>query len=73
MSSLSRDAAFFPIRNAPDITKVTKETLRPVTLDDFKEALKCVKATVHPDDVGKYIEWNKKFGSYQFNLEELDN
>ncbi len=40
------------------------DKIRPVILEDFKEAIKNVKATVNQDDLNKFLLWNDKYGSF---------
>ncbi|KAL5080621.1 hypothetical protein RYX36_009042 [Vicia faba] len=67
MKNLVNDASMGPIREAIhqgiEITKLKKEDMRPITLQDFKNSLKEVRASVSPNELGNYEEWNKKFGS----------
>lgn len=45
------------------ITSVDKDDIRKTDLNDFKSALKRVRATVSPGDLTQYIKWNETFGS----------
>jgi SpoVK/Ycf46/Vps4 family AAA+-type ATPase len=38
--------------------------IRDVHLKDFVKALKNVKSSVSPDEIIRYKEWNKTFGSF---------
>lgn len=64
LKALSTEAAMIPLRSIEDIANVDINNIRPLNLDDFKEALKNVKATVNSDDLEKFMEWNKKYGSF---------
>lgn len=37
--------------------------IRPVVLRDVREATKAQKASVHPDEITRYIEYDKKHGA----------
>ncbi|KAK7260612.1 hypothetical protein RIF29_26810 [Crotalaria pallida] len=67
MKNLVKDASMGPLREALrqgiEITKLKKEDMRPVTLQDFKNALQEVRPSVSPNELGTYDEWNKQFGS----------
>ncbi|XP_015795367.1 fidgetin-like protein 1 [Tetranychus urticae] len=72
---LCREAAYGPIRRVmPDLEKYeTKESLPPITYQDFTAALDTVKATVAPSDLTNYIEWNKQFGRKKDYAEDGDD
>ncbi|KAH7845980.1 hypothetical protein Vadar_008300 [Vaccinium darrowii] len=67
MKNLVKDASMGPLREALrrgiEITKLKKEDMRPVTLQDFEDALQEVRPSVSPNELGTYEEWNKQFGS----------
>ncbi|KAI3520679.1 hypothetical protein L1887_10129 [Cichorium endivia] len=67
MKNLVKDASMGPIREAlkqgTEITKLKKEDMRPVTLQDFEDALKEVRPSVSPNELGQYEVWNNQFGS----------
>ena len=47
LKSLSAEAAMIPLRSIEDIEKIDVNNIRPVTIEDFKEAIRNVKATVN--------------------------
>lgn len=61
----SQEAAMYPIRDVPDITNLREEDLRPIAMRDFDKAFGSIRASVSPDEVFQYEEWNSKFGSCQ--------
>lgn len=67
MQNLVKDASMGPLRDALrqgiEITKLNKEDMRPVTLQDFKDALQEVRPSVSSNELGIYENWNKQFGS----------
>ncbi|KAK6928523.1 ATPase, AAA-type, core [Dillenia turbinata] len=67
MKNLVKDASMGPLREALrqgiEITKLQKEDMRPVTLQDFETALQEVRPSVSLNELGTYEEWNRQFGS----------
>ncbi|GAB2278466.1 Fidgetin-like protein 1 [Dionaea muscipula] len=67
MKNLVKDASMGPLRDALrqgiEITKLNKEDMRPVILQDFKDALQEVRPSVSVNELGVYEDWNKQFGS----------
>ncbi|KAK3036461.1 hypothetical protein RJ639_030060 [Escallonia herrerae] len=67
MKNLVKDASMGPLREALrqgiEITKLRKEDMRPVTLQDFENALQEVRPSVSPNELGTYEGWNRQFGS----------
>ncbi|KAK4346195.1 hypothetical protein RND71_032534 [Anisodus tanguticus] len=67
MKNLVKDASMGPLREALthgiEITKLKKEDMRPVTLQDFESALQEVRPSVSLNELGAYEDWNKQFGS----------
>ncbi|XP_043703380.1 ATPase family AAA domain-containing protein FIGL1 isoform X2 [Telopea speciosissima] len=65
--NLVKDASMGPLREAlrqgVEITKLKKEDMRPVTLQDFENALQEVRPSVSLNELGIYEEWNRQFGS----------
>ncbi|XP_020587592.1 fidgetin-like protein 1 [Phalaenopsis equestris] len=67
MKNLVKDASMGPLREALrqgiEITKLKKEDMRPVTLQDFENALQEVRPSVSFSELGTYEAWNRQFGS----------
>ncbi|ESQ32767.1 hypothetical protein EUTSA_v10003791mg [Eutrema salsugineum] len=67
MKNLVKDATMGPLREALkrgiDITNLTKDDMRLVTLQDFKDALQEVRPSVSQNELGIYDNWNNQFGS----------
>ncbi|KAE8021335.1 hypothetical protein FH972_007233 [Carpinus fangiana] len=67
MKNLVKDASMGPLREALtqgiEITKLKKEDMRPVILQDFENALQEVRPSVSLNELGTYEKWNKQFGS----------
>ena len=70
MINVCREAAMMPIRTIVDIEDVNVDNLRGVNKEDFMMSLHAVKPSVSDKTIGQYIDWNKEFGSFQF--EEKD-
>ena len=64
--NVCKEAAMMPIRSIEDITNCQLEHLRGVTKNDFDEALLNVKPSINEKTIEQYVEWNKNFGSFQF-------
>lgn len=71
LKSLCAEAAMIPLRAIEDIINVDIENIRPLVLDDFKEALNNVKATVNQNDLKKFLDWNDQYGSFPMKEEDL--
>ncbi|KAL6011062.1 Fidgetin-like protein 1 [Asimina triloba] len=67
MKNLVKDASMGPLREAlrrgTEITKLRKEDMRLVSLQDFEHALQEVRPSVSENELGSYEDWNKQFGS----------
>ncbi|KAH7464869.1 Fidgetin-like protein 1 [Phytophthora ramorum] len=64
--ALCTEAAMGPIRTCSDIRTMDADSVRPINLDDFKEALRGVRSSVATKDLAFYREWNEEFGSFAF-------
>ena len=64
--NVCKEAAMMPIRSIEDITNCQLEHLRGVNKKDFDEALFNVKPSINEKSLDQYVEWNKNFGSWQF-------
>ncbi|KAL7106660.1 hypothetical protein ACP275_06G007500 [Erythranthe tilingii] len=67
MKNLVKDATMGPLREALtqgiEITKLKKDDMRPVNLEDFEKALQEVRPSVSLNELGTYEKWNQQFGS----------
>jgi SpoVK/Ycf46/Vps4 family AAA+-type ATPase len=54
------------ITNNPEVEadQWDQANIRQVDLRDFEMALKNVKSSVGPEEIVRYKEWNKTFGSF---------
>jgi SpoVK/Ycf46/Vps4 family AAA+-type ATPase len=73
MINVCREAAMMPIRSVEDIFNLQVENLRDVNKGDFLTALNMVKPSVSEKTITQYIDWNRDFGSFQFDLKEIEN
>jgi SpoVK/Ycf46/Vps4 family AAA+-type ATPase len=64
--NVCKEAAMMPIRSIEDIANCQLEHLRGVNKNDFDEALFNVKPSINEKSLDQYVEWNKNFGSWQF-------
>ena len=63
MDGLIREAALGPIRDIVDIETISAHDVRPITFEDFKDALNQVRASVESKEMHIYLEFDKKYGS----------
>ncbi|KAL2622677.1 hypothetical protein R1flu_002882 [Riccia fluitans] len=67
MKNLVKEASMGPLREGlvegKDISKISKEEMRPITLQDFTSALQQVRPSVSQNELGLYEDWNRQFGS----------
>jgi katanin p60 ATPase-containing subunit A1 len=67
---LCREAAMMPMRrklthgkiNFEELAKIEKELDVPITMSDFKEALKNISKSVSKDNLTDYAKWMEEFG-----------
>ena len=71
MKQLSAEAAMLPLREITDIQNADASSIRSTGIEDFKNSLKNVMATVKQDDLDKYKQWNDKYGSFPITDEML--
>ncbi|KAJ1491017.1 P-loop containing nucleoside triphosphate hydrolase protein, partial [Baffinella frigidus] len=64
MKALCTEAAMGPIRGIKDIRSITAQSVRPISLLDFRHALRQVRASVSGKEIAGYLTWNKAFGSF---------
>ncbi|URE24860.1 Vps4 C terminal oligomerization domain [Musa troglodytarum] len=67
MKNRVKDASMGPLREALgqgiEITKLRKEYMQPVNLQDFENALQVVRPSVSLNEMRSYEEWNRQSGS----------
>uniref|UniRef100_A0A8D8T2S0 Fidgetin-like protein 1 n=1 Tax=Cacopsylla melanoneura TaxID=428564 RepID=A0A8D8T2S0_9HEMI len=62
MSSLCREASLGPVRSI-DLSKIDALDVRPIKVEDFRDALNTVRPSVCQADLKIYQDWNQTFGS----------
>jgi SpoVK/Ycf46/Vps4 family AAA+-type ATPase len=68
LRSLCTEAAFETLRGMRgDIKSMSSANVSPMTITQFESSLRKVKASVSPDEITQYLEWNTKFGSFAEN------
>lgn len=62
---LCQEASMGPIRSIPmnEMNMVDVNDVRALNYSDFQVALECVRASVSPNDLHHYIEWDQTYGS----------
>jgi spastin len=64
LAAVCRDAAYGPIRSLGmhAVKMACVEDIRPMVLNDFKDALQSIKASVSKDGLREYEKWGEQFG-----------
>ena len=61
---LAKEAAMEPIRDlGDDLMKINFENVRPVSLQDFLQAMGTVKKSVSKESLKQYEQWTRLYGS----------
>jgi SpoVK/Ycf46/Vps4 family AAA+-type ATPase len=63
VDNLCREAALGPIRSIENIMEVSPDQVRPIGIEDFRDAMSQVRASVSTADLDLFLDWNSKFGS----------
>ncbi|KAJ3107324.1 hypothetical protein HDU96_007939 [Phlyctochytrium bullatum] len=63
VDGLVREAALGPIRDIRDIKHISVDDVRPITFNDFVEALTQVRASVSDSDLTLYTRFDSEYGS----------
>ena len=71
LKQLSTEAAMMPLREITDVQNCAVDSIRPLTLADFEQALKNVRQSVNQEALGKFLEWNDSYGSYPIKAEDI--
>lgn len=69
IQALCQEAAMGPLREVArhyrgNLGQIVPQDLPPVTMDHFRAAMGVVLASVSPNDLKRYRDWNAQFGSY---------
>lgn len=53
-----------PVRElrVEELKQLSVSRIRPITRQDFAQALKKIRASISPTTLDKYIQWNSTFG-----------
>ena len=76
MKNFIQEACQGPVRDVmlgreqADVERLTAGDLRAMVLRDFVMASKAQKATVSPDEIKRYLEYNSKHGTSYVRAEE---
>ncbi|ELA41012.1 uncharacterized protein VICG_01971 [Vittaforma corneae ATCC 50505] len=63
MFNLCREASMEPLREISDINKFNPTDARPISVGDFKNAMRQIRKSVSEKDLEGYCAWNEHFGS----------
>lgn len=64
LKALCREASLMPLRQLGNrVTHVRAEDVRPVSANDFAEALSVVRPSCNPQQIEQLEKWNEQFGS----------
>ena len=74
MHALCREAAMGPMRDPGcDIRQMASDSVRPICMRDFDQAMRQVRASVAQDQLGALVEWDRQYGSFGPMTEESDD
>jgi SpoVK/Ycf46/Vps4 family AAA+-type ATPase len=67
LTNLAREAAFGPLREVAvktgfDIRNVPLDEIRPISIEDFENALTKVRTSIDKDTLSNFEKWNVCFG-----------
>ncbi|UJR37537.1 hypothetical protein I4U23_030239 [Adineta vaga] len=64
LTALAKDAAMGPVRElrVDELKKLSVSRIRPISRQDFVQALRKIRASVTSSTLDKYIQWNRTFG-----------
>lgn len=63
MFNLCREATLEPLREIADINTFQPDDTRPISVGDFKKAMRQIRKSVSPKDLEGYVQWNASYGS----------
>lgn len=64
ITSLAKDAAMGPLRELGDkLLFTSRDHIRPINLDDFKNSMKYIKPSISKGSLQQYEDWSEQFGS----------
>ncbi len=64
LTALAKDAAMGPVRElrVDQLKELSVSRIRPISRQDFVQALRKIRASVSPSTLDKYVQWNRSFG-----------
>jgi spastin len=64
LTALAKDAAMGPVRElrVEELKKLSVSRIRPLSIQDFVQSIKKIRASVSPTTLDQYIQWNMTFG-----------
>jgi spastin len=64
LTALAKDAAMGPVRElrVDQLKELSVSRIRPISRQDFVQALRKIRASVSPSTLEKYVQWNRSFG-----------
>ena len=73
IKNLCAEASMFSVRDLGSFIKhASADQLRPIEFKDCRSALKSIRPSVAQSDLDRYIEWNRTFGSFDFDEKEQE-
>jgi len=65
LTALCKEAAMVPVRGLPppQLSSLKPEEVRPITMDDFKDARKMIRPSVSPETLKVFESWNNEYGT----------
>lgn len=65
LRTVCQEASMGPIRSIPfdQLNTIDRNDVRPLNMDDFLTSLKRVRASVSPENLEQYVQWDKTYGS----------
>lgn len=64
LTALAKDAAMGPVRElrVDELKQLSVSRIRPISRQDFAQALRKIRPSVTPSTIQKYVDWNRTFG-----------
>lgn len=63
MFNLCREATLEPLREIADINTFQASDTRPISIGDFRRAMRQIRRSVSAEDLEGYVRWNASYGS----------
>ncbi|CAF5193310.1 unnamed protein product, partial [Rotaria magnacalcarata] len=64
LTALAKDAAMGPVRELrmDELKQLSVSRIRPISRQDFVQALRKIRASVSSSSLQEYIDWSRRFG-----------